>query len=83
MRKTTWREWIYMPKDGTLVDLIEAGSTGVHQGYYMGTWPKGSVSIVDDFDSWPSHPILYRERPTEALHGSAATASPSPSKEHG
>lgn len=62
LRELGWREWIYMPKDGTLVDLIEAGSTGIHQGYYSGDWPKGTVWICDEGDAWPSHPILFRER---------------------
>lgn len=64
LKELGWREWIYMPKDGTLVDLIECGSTGIHKGYYMGEWPNGSVWVMDDHDLWPSHPILFRKPPT-------------------
>lgn len=60
LRELGWREWIYMPKDGTEVQLIEAGSTGVHRGHYQGKWPKGSVWIAEDGDLWPSHPILFK-----------------------
>lgn len=75
LRELGWKEWIYMPKDGTLVDLIEAGSTGIHQGYYSGEWPKGTVWICDEGDAWPSHPILFRERPTQPPPESTAPAS--------
>lgn len=81
LRELGWREWVYMPKDGELVDLIEAGSTGIHQGYYSGEWPKGTVWICDEGDSWPSHPILFRRRPvaqaTAPLQGNAESPSSS------
>lgn len=59
-------DWIYMPKDGTPVLLIESGSTGIHEGFYMGDWPNGSVNIAADGDFWPSHPILFKPVPAKA-----------------
>lgn len=54
-----WKDPIYAPKDGSALDLIEAGSTGIHRGHYEGKWPTGSWWIVDG-DVWPSRPTLAR-----------------------
>ena len=51
----------YCPKDGTLFDCIEAGSTGIHTGKYDGEWPTGHYWILDG-DIWPGRPILYRPK---------------------
>lgn len=56
LRNCGWRESMYAPFDKDL-ELIEAGSTGIHKGYrdkYSGFW------IVDPMDTWPANPILYR-----------------------
>ncbi len=55
-----WSDAIYCPKDGSLFEVIEAGSTGIHQCSYEGKWPDGRWWILDDNDMWPSRPILYR-----------------------
>lgn len=55
-----WSEAIYCPKDGTVFEAIEAGSTGVHDCHYDGAWPSGSWWTRDDGDLWPSRPILFR-----------------------
>lgn len=55
-----WREAVYCPKDGSVFDVIECGSTGVHKCHYEGEWPKGSWWIHDEGDLWPSRPTLYR-----------------------
>ena len=57
-----WREAIYCPKDGTLFDVMEAGSTGIHTCHYEGEWPTGSWWVHHDDDLWPSRPILFREK---------------------
>ena len=57
-----WNDAIYCPKDGSIFEAIEAGSTGVHRCHYMGEWPKGSWWI----DDCPSRPILYRPLPSNA-----------------
>lgn len=58
---------IYCPKDGTMFDAIEPGSTGIHDCAYRGEWPDGEWDIYDGHDIWPSHPILFRLKaaPTE------------------
>lgn len=54
-----WQNPIYAPKNGSPLDLIEAGSTGIHRGHYDGDWPIGSWWIVDGGVS-PSRPVLAR-----------------------
>lgn len=55
-----WKNATYCPKDGSSFDVIEAGSSGVHECIYMGDWPKGGWFVVAEGDLWPSRPILYR-----------------------
>ena len=58
-----WRSAIYCPKDGTIFDSISAGSTGIHDSYYDGDWPKGRYWTFDGGDLWwPGNPILFREK---------------------
>lgn len=63
LRELGWREAAYCPKDGSMFDCIEAGSTGIHRGYYSGEWPTGSWTVADEHDSYPSRPILFRLDP--------------------
>lgn len=63
LRRLGWAEAIYCPKDGSLFDVIEAGSTGIHTAHYDGAWPKGMWWVHGDGDLWPSYPILWRPRP--------------------
>lgn len=62
LKELGWKEAIYCPKDGSLFDAIEPGSTGINRCCYKGEWPTGSWWIVGDDDVWPSSPVLYRER---------------------
>ena len=55
-----WRNAIYCPKDGTIFEAIEAGSTGIFDCYYDGEWPDGRWWILGNGDLWPSRPILFR-----------------------
>ena len=55
-----WSDAIYCPKDGSTFQVIEAGSTGIHDCHYDGEWPKGSWWVSDGGDLWPSRPILFR-----------------------
>ena len=57
-----WKEAIYCPKDGSVFEAIEPGSSGVHACSYEGEWPKGSWWVHEDGHSCPSHPALYRKR---------------------
>lgn len=63
-----WKDAIYCPKNGTIFDAIEAGSTGIHDCHYMGEWPDGGWWTHDGSDLWPSRPILFRlKSPTPPL----------------
>lgn len=64
LRLLGWREAIYCPKDGTVFEAIEAGSTGVHDCHYQGEWPNGSWWIHAAGDLYPSFPILFRLKET-------------------
>lgn len=62
LKELGWREAMYAPRDGRVLELIEAGSTGIHRGHKdeKFTW------IHDAGDLWPSHPILFRETTPDA-----------------
>lgn len=62
LKQLGFREACYCPKDGTMFDAIEAGSTGIHDCNYSGEWPKGYYHIYAHNDIWPSQPILFREK---------------------
>ena len=55
-----WKDAIYCPKDGTVFEVIEPGSTGIFKCLYEGQWPKGSWWILEDSDMSPSRPVLFR-----------------------
>jgi len=61
LKEQGWREAMYCPRDSHWVQFIEAGSSGVHVGYRndSGYW------ITTDNDTYPSSPILYKEKSTE------------------
>jgi hypothetical protein len=64
LRDFGWDDACYCPKDGSIFEVIEAGSSGVHKCHYHGEWPKGTWWIHgEDGDLWPSRPILYRKLP--------------------
>lgn len=51
-----WRDVMYAPCDGSPLELIEPGSSGIHRGYRDAErrfW-------IDDGDTWPSSPMLWR-----------------------
>jgi len=60
-----WREACYCPKDGTHFQVIEAGSTGIHDCAYQGEWASGSWWIYGDGDIWPSRPVLFKLYPED------------------
>jgi hypothetical protein len=59
LKELGWREAMYCPKDGTVFEIIEAGSSGIHRCHYDGEWPNGWW-VHADGDLCPSHPILWR-----------------------
>lgn len=60
-----WSDAIYCPKDGSVFDAIEPGSTGIHKCFYQGEWPNGFWWIADDCDTYPSRPVLFRAAPPQ------------------
>jgi len=64
LKRAGWQDGIYVPKDGTRFECVEAGSTGIHVGLWMtfGCASKtcGCVFVESGNDLWPSHPILWR-----------------------
>jgi hypothetical protein len=60
LRALGWNDAVYCPKDGTVFETIEAGSTGIHRTHYSGQWPDGSWWVHDAGDLWPSRPTLFR-----------------------
>ena len=60
LRDFGWQDPIYAPKDGSALDIIECGSTGIHSGSYEGKWPTGSWWIHEPGDMCPSRPTLAR-----------------------
>lgn len=63
LKELGWRDAIYCPKDGTEFQVIEAGSTGIHNCAYLGEWPTGGWYINGED---PLRPILFRLQPSEA-----------------
>jgi hypothetical protein len=60
LKEFGWNDAIYCPKDGSVFEVIEVGSTGIHKCVYHGEWPKGGWWVMDSGDLFPSRPILYR-----------------------
>lgn len=61
LKELGFKEAIYSPKDGTVFDAIEPGSTGVHKCVYHGEWPTGGWWWLETGDLWPARPCLYRD----------------------
>lgn len=63
LKELGWKEAQYCPKDGSVFDVIEPGSTGIHRCQYEGDWPTGHWWIIGDDNLWPSLPVLFRGIP--------------------
>lgn len=55
-----WRDATYAPADNSPLRLIEVGSTGIHNGYR----DEERRFWIDDGDTWPSRPILFKPKET-------------------
>ena len=62
LREFGWSDGIYAPKDGTVFEVIEFGSTGIFDCRYHGEWPDGHWMTFDGGDVYPSSsaPLMYR-----------------------
>lgn len=58
LRDLGWREAQYCPKDSTPFAVIQYGSTGIFEAWYMGDWPDGRVYCCD----YLTHPhgMMYK-----------------------
>jgi hypothetical protein len=56
LRCEGWNPMLSAPT-GIRVQLIEIGSTGIHEGYFDNGW------WIEDGDLYPSHPVLWRHIP--------------------
>lgn len=61
LKEFGWRDAVYCPKNGTLFNVLEINSTGIHKATYEGEWPKGGFWVHDRGDMFPSRPALYRD----------------------
>lgn len=79
LKELGWNDMMYGPKDGSVVEAISFGSTGIHPAHYMGEWPSGGWWIHDAGDLWPAQPVMYRKHAQgmEALQGEDANAASS------
>jgi len=70
LKELGWHEATYAKK-GVPLQLLEVGSTGIHEGYRdeFGFW------INSHNDTWPSRPVLSRS-PDEAAVKTPATKEP-------
>lgn len=64
LKELGWNDPIYCPKDGTHFQVIEVGSTGIHDCSYSGKWPNGFYWVYDG-DVWPADPALFRLYPAK------------------
>lgn len=60
LKELGWNDAQYCPKDGSTFLCIEAGSTGIHEGFYSGVWPNGCWWSPANGDLWPITPILFK-----------------------
>jgi len=59
LRRAGWMDAMYAPRDGSELEVIEAGSTGIHKATRDG---MGAFWVADEFDLWPSRPVLFRAK---------------------
>lgn len=52
-----FQQIMYAPTDGTEIEVIELGSSGIHKAHHMdsGFW------VASHGDLWPSRPVLWRK----------------------
>ena len=62
-----FRDMIYGPKDGTVVEAWRIGCTSFYKCYYQGVWPAGNWYGVDpdDGDQWVDYPVMFRLIPED------------------
>ena len=69
LKELGFNESCYCPKDSSIFEAIEAGSTGIGKCRYDGEWPNGRYWMLEAGDLWPSQPILFRSLPQRKTPG--------------
>lgn len=80
LREMGWREATYAPPDGKLKRVIEAGSSGIHEGYCEARPDRPGAKwwwLPSEGDLWPSNPILYYPGDDERLFAPPGQDKPS------
>jgi hypothetical protein len=62
LKELGFKEARHAPR-GHVVQVIEVGSTGLHEGYLDEKTKSALFWLLDNGDLWPSRPILYRPIP--------------------
>ena len=62
LRSAGWREAAHAPRDGTPLEVIEPGSTGIHYA----TRDDAGHFWINDGETMPSTPCLFRIRGASA-----------------
>lgn len=69
LKELGWKETSYGPTNQT-VQLIEPGSSGIHQGQRRNAWPEKTWWTGND---WPSNPCLFKPiQPASQPQGDAS-----------
>lgn len=69
LKELGWRETCYA-KTNERVQIIEAGSGGIHIGSRWKDWPSKDWMIEGADDLWPSTPCLFKALPDDIAEGS-------------
>ncbi len=62
LRTLGWQDMMYAPRDGTPIEVVEIGSTGIHQAVWV-SFDCDRLNICGSFFvdcEWPSRPLLWR-----------------------
>lgn len=67
LKELGWRDGVHIPRDGTVVRVIELNSTGIFDCTCSGEWPHCTWTTYDDRDAYPSsqHPALFKLKPED------------------
>lgn len=62
LKSCGWQDMMYAPHDGTDIEVIEMGSTGIHTAAWI-SFKHEPLDMCGAFfvdGNWPSHPLLWR-----------------------
>lgn len=67
LKELGWRDGVHIPRDGTMVKVIQIGSTGIFDCDCRGEWPDCTWTTYDEHDAYPSsqHPAFFKLNPED------------------